>query len=91
MESIKNILEKIVRAIIIASVLMGVTSSVLLFRFYLRNYPIIINFYPQEINLIFCMIVVSILSIRFRVKYFKWIVLAGTILTIINLIGFNFY
>ena len=89
MEKTKFVLEKIVKIIIITGSIMGIISSILLFRFHVENWPVIISFYPQELILFLCMIGVFLLAIRFEVKYFKWLTLAGIILSVINLLGFN--
>lgn len=89
MEKTKSILEKITKIIIILSIILGITSTVLLFVFKVHNFPTVISFYPQELILFLCMAGIFLLAVRFRIKYFKWIALVGVILSGINLAGFR--
>lgn len=89
MNRTKYILEKIIKIIIIAGSIVGIMSTILLFRFHVYNYPILISFYPQELILFLCLIGILLMTIRFEMKYLKWIILTGIILSGINLVGFK--
>lgn len=89
MERIKTILEKIVKIIIMTSTIMGVISAILLFRFHLYHWPIIITFIPTEYILLLCLIGTFLMAVRFKLKIFRWLVLVGAILAGINLVGFK--
>lgn len=89
MNRTKYILEKIIKIIIIAGSIVGIMSTILLFRFHVYNYPISISFYPQELILFLCLIGILLMTIRFEMKYLKWIILTGIILSGINLVGFK--
>jgi len=89
MEKIKYILEKSVKIIIKSSIIIGLLSIILLLRFHINYYPIIFTISPQEQTLFASMVILFIFSIRFKLKYFKWIALIGISLSIVNLIGFS--
>jgi hypothetical protein len=89
LEKTKSILERIIKIIVSLSIILGITSTVLLFVFNVHNFPIVVSFYPRELILFLCMVGIFLLAIRFRIKYFKWIALVGVILSGINLAGFN--
>mgnify|MGYP001241813213 CR=1 FL=1 len=89
MNKTKYILEKIIKIIIIVGSIVGIMSTILLFRFHVYNYSILISFYPQELVLFLCLIGILLMTMRFKMKYLKWIILAGIILSGINLVGFK--
>lgn len=86
---LKSILEKIIKAILTISTLIGMVSLIIFFRFHLYHYPILIKFLQYEIFLLLAMVVLFLLIIKFEIKYLKLIVIVGIILAGINLFGFD--
>lgn len=89
MEKTKTVLEKLLRIMFIFCTLLGIIGSVLFFVLHIKNWPTNINYYPEEIILFFDLIVLCLLAIKFKFKYFRWVALAGIILSGINLFGFD--
>ena len=56
MEKTKFMLEKIIKIVIITGSIMGIISTILLFRFHIENWPTSISFCPQELILFLCLV-----------------------------------
>ncbi len=89
MERLKPTLERITKIFIIASTIMGIILLLFFLKIYLHYYPMIIKIHLDEELLLISMIILFLMTKRFKMKYLKWITIVGIILACINLFGFD--
>lgn len=89
MESLKDNLLKLTKLIIIITTVAGTISAIIFTCLHIKMFPIEIIFYPQEIILLICMVILFLFTNRYKMKYLKNIGAAGIFLGMINLVGFK--